>query len=346
MSAQIQIRRDTGSNWTAANPTIADGEICYDSTAGAIKIGTGVAWSSTAYLASSLPYLTTAATSFNGITSTGRYRLSTPSTMTEGPAAPIDAKAADGQGLLTVTTFGSSILQQLSTEGDGTQPQKSWIRIYDSDSAAWRAWTPLSLWAVNATEGTDIAVIDADVKGVASFAPGAVGTPSIAANGDLDTGIYFPGADQMTLMTAGTDALAIGSSQGVTCKANVQIDGQLNMTAGRITNVADPTSAQDAVTTAYLESGARVGQTAVIAVDGASVAFQVAGTATSGLFTIASSGLTNLRSVSGTWSGIACTSAGDYGRISVTPSACTQTNVGGGIGASPATFHATLVRTA
>lgn len=42
---QIQVRRDTKANWTAANPVPAAGEWCYDTTSGEIKIGDGVtAW--------------------------------------------------------------------------------------------------------------------------------------------------------------------------------------------------------------------------------------------------------------------------------------------------------------
>ena len=48
---QMQQRRDTAANWTAAGPTLLAGEIGYETDTGKIKIGDGVtAWASLAYL--------------------------------------------------------------------------------------------------------------------------------------------------------------------------------------------------------------------------------------------------------------------------------------------------------
>lgn len=52
MAVQIQVRRDTAANWTSANPTLAIGEIGYETDTGKLKIGTGAtAWNSLAYYA-------------------------------------------------------------------------------------------------------------------------------------------------------------------------------------------------------------------------------------------------------------------------------------------------------
>jgi hypothetical protein len=46
----IQLRRDTSANWTSANPTLAAGEVGFDSTENKIKIGDGTtAWTSLDY---------------------------------------------------------------------------------------------------------------------------------------------------------------------------------------------------------------------------------------------------------------------------------------------------------
>lgn len=51
MAAKIKIRRDTGANWTASNPTLADGEQGYDKTAKKMKVGDGVTpWDGLAYM--------------------------------------------------------------------------------------------------------------------------------------------------------------------------------------------------------------------------------------------------------------------------------------------------------
>lgn len=50
MPTRIQIRRDTAAAWTAANPTLAVGEIGYETDFGGMKIGNGTtAWTSLPY---------------------------------------------------------------------------------------------------------------------------------------------------------------------------------------------------------------------------------------------------------------------------------------------------------
>lgn len=41
MAQQIQIRRDTAANWASANPVPAQGELCYETDTGVLKIGDG-----------------------------------------------------------------------------------------------------------------------------------------------------------------------------------------------------------------------------------------------------------------------------------------------------------------
>jgi hypothetical protein len=114
------------------------------------------------------------------------------------------------------------------------------------------------------------------------------------------------------------------------------------MTNGFITSLATPNNNTDAATKGYVD-GARIGQTAVVAVDGTSIGVQVSGTSTSGLFTIASAGIGNLRSVVGTWQGIACSSTGNYAKLDVNTSSASTTSVNGGTTPTN-TFWATLVR--
>ncbi len=49
---KIQVRRDTAANWTSVNPTLAAGELGFETDTGKLKIGTGsVAWASLGYQA-------------------------------------------------------------------------------------------------------------------------------------------------------------------------------------------------------------------------------------------------------------------------------------------------------
>ena len=50
VSTQMQVRRDTATNWTSSNPTLASGEIGFETNTGKFKIGTGSAtWASLDY---------------------------------------------------------------------------------------------------------------------------------------------------------------------------------------------------------------------------------------------------------------------------------------------------------
>jgi len=48
--ALIQFRRDTAANWTSANPTLASGEIGFETDTRKFKVGDGsTVWTSLAY---------------------------------------------------------------------------------------------------------------------------------------------------------------------------------------------------------------------------------------------------------------------------------------------------------
>ena len=77
VQTQIQTRRGTAATWTSTNPTLAAGEIGFESDTGKIKIGTGsTAWNALAYTASStaVTYLynaTASQTTFSGADANG-----------------------------------------------------------------------------------------------------------------------------------------------------------------------------------------------------------------------------------------------------------------------------------
>lgn len=50
MATRVQLRRDTASNWNSVNPTLAEGELGYETDTGKLKLGNGsTAWTSLGY---------------------------------------------------------------------------------------------------------------------------------------------------------------------------------------------------------------------------------------------------------------------------------------------------------
>ena len=61
----------------------------------------------------------------------------------------------------------------------------------------------------------------------AAFADGAVGTPSITNTGDLNTGVYFPAADTVGVVTGGTEQFRFGSNPIPGGSKNMLINGNM-----------------------------------------------------------------------------------------------------------------------
>ena len=88
------------------------------------------------------------------------------------------------------------------------------------------------------------------VNGIGAFGDGAVGTPSIANTGDLNTGFWFPAADTIAASTGGSERARIDSSgrllvgtstdSGPTALVEVAVGGQNAAQFGRYTSSSIP----------------------------------------------------------------------------------------------------------
>jgi hypothetical protein len=285
MTAKIQVRRDTTTNWNAGTPPTLDvGEIGLDTTLKQIKIGDGSSnWTALPWLGGTLPYFSSPNANIDdsSLRVPGVYRWAGIASITSGtvPAAPIDIKAADGGINMLVLAFGAVVLQHLWTDGDGTQPQKSFTRIYDT---AYRAWTPQNIWGVSATEGVDVVAKSITLKDTATgltvdgnstltgnvtvngtttlgnanadivtVQAGTVSAPIITTTGDTNTGIYFPAADKVALAAGGADQLVVDNGAADVLAAifrkGATLNERLDMNNFRIIDVANPTQLTDAL---------------------------------------------------------------------------------------------------
>jgi hypothetical protein len=90
---QIQVRRDTAANWTSVNPTLAAGEIGFESDTNKFKIGNGsTAWTSRPYAAGDVAGLVSQT---NGTVTTASASSNVVRNITLSTSAPIGGMDGD-----------------------------------------------------------------------------------------------------------------------------------------------------------------------------------------------------------------------------------------------------------
>lgn len=279
MTARIQMRRDitgTGGTGWSSNPTLYAGEIGLDTTLGQIKIGSGATWSNTPWLGGTLPYFASPNTDIDHASNRiqGLYRFSTVTGMSGTlPAAPIDIKAADGGINMLVAVWGSIVVQSIWTDGDGTQPQKSYTRVYDG---TYRSWVAQNVWGVANGEGVDLSAnslalkntsstaltVDGDVLMKANVTVGDASTdvltvqagtaalPSVAISGDTNTGIYSPAADKLGISAGGASQVlfdnAVNSELAAVFRSGATFGSTVDMSAQKIVDLGEGSATTDA----------------------------------------------------------------------------------------------------
>ena len=109
MTARLQNRRDTAANWTSNNPTLAQGEIGYETDTTKFKIGDGAtAWNSLAYAYTAGAAGATGPTGPEGATGpTGATGAEGPTGATgpEGATGPTGAGGVEAVNAQTGTTY-------------------------------------------------------------------------------------------------------------------------------------------------------------------------------------------------------------------------------------------------
>jgi hypothetical protein len=175
----IQLRRSIASLWTSTNPTLADGEVGYESDTNAVKIDTGALWNNTPYLA-------------NGIGAT--QVLTTATTSTTGTTLyPMFPSATAKLTLLPATTYlfeGFYNIQKQASTASG-----SWTIGFTFSNTQQNLWWDAWLSSSNATAAT---ISGSSASSTTSLTLGASGTTQTLGL------IRFKGTFQTNATTGGT----------------------------------------------------------------------------------------------------------------------------------------------
>ena len=242
MAVVIQLRRDTASNWTSANPTLAIGEFAIETDTDKYKIGDGsTAWTSLDY--SSLPSnvlpLTggtlTGDLSFEGSTADGNETTITvvdptadrtitlpdasgtvafiaSPTFTGTPAGPT-AAANTSTTQLATTAF---VMTELGDYAPIASPTFTGTVNADALDA------PL---AINAQTGTTYTFIAGDAGKLVTSSNGSAQTFTVPPN----SSVAFDVGTQIMLQNIGSANCTLAQGSGVTIQSvdsNKEIDGQ------------------------------------------------------------------------------------------------------------------------
>lgn len=181
MTSRLQNRRDTSSNWTTNNPTLAAGEIGYETNTGKLKIGDGTtAWTSLGYTQNGTVTSITAGTGLSGgtITSTGTIAIdSTVATLT-------------GSQTLTNKTLTTPVISSITNTGTLTLPTSTDTLVgrATSDTLSSKVLlSPEERTTVSATAATGTINFDAVTQGVLYYTSNASANWTLNVRGNSGT---------------------------------------------------------------------------------------------------------------------------------------------------------------
>jgi len=161
------------------------------------------------------------------ITQTGSGNALVVEDSTNPDATPFVINASGNVGIGTSSPDAALTVNTVASFGAGATALPSIAAKGDLDTGIWFPAVNTIAISTAASErfritstgnvgiGTSAADAALTVNTVASFGAGAAALPSIAAKGDLNTGMWFPAADTTAVSTGGSERLRINSSGNV-----------------------------------------------------------------------------------------------------------------------------------
>jgi len=218
----MQNRRDTAANWTSNNPTLAAGELGFESDTGLFKLGNGsTAWTGLSYAGGSSGYTTTAtAAGTTTLTATSNPNQFFTGSTTQTVVLPVASTLGVGKQYTIYNTSTGVVTVQSS--GNNT------IFAQPANTAA--------TYTLILASGTTASSWSADYSG---FFAGVTGTGNVV----LATSPSLSGATETNLTLAGT----------VTANSSTGTSGQVLTSTG--TGVQWASAASDPLPSVFLLGG-------------------------------------------------------------------------------------------
>jgi hypothetical protein len=188
-----------------------------------------------------------------------------------------DYVIANGSGAAVRSDLNDALAAIVSNNSNATEPATTYAYMWWSDTttgllkirnAANTAWVTVGTLA-----STNLGLLAS--AGTLTAALGSASTPGITFTGDLNTGIYSPGADQVAISTGGTGRVFVDSSGRVglassSPTAQLEIGGSIDLGTTRAAYLRYPASSANPGRTAFEITANQAGvEKAVFKVDGA-----------------------------------------------------------------------------
>jgi hypothetical protein len=245
VQTQMQVRRGTASSWTSTNPTLAAGELGFETDTGKFKIGTGaLTWTSLSYAGGGQNTLTTyqytataGQTTFSGVDANGNtlsYTAGAVQVYLNGALLANTTDYAASTGTSVVLTGGAGLGDSLTILSLGsftvsTDIPKSTLTAKGSIVAASGAATPANL-----SVGANDTVLTADSTTATGLKWATPAAPATGANWSLLNagGTTLSGAATITVSgISGKDKIMI-LIKGASANAGSFISYRFNADSG------------------------------------------------------------------------------------------------------------------
>ena len=202
----VDVSGGTTGLTTSGGPVTSSGTITLAGTLGVANGGTGTA---TAFTAGSVVFA--GASGVYAQDNTNLFFDDTNNRLGIGTASPDAALTVN-----TVASFGAGAIALPSIASKGDLDTGIWFPAINTIAISTAAAERFRITSTgNVGIGTSAADAALTVNTVASFGAGAAALPSIAAKGDLDTGIWFPSVNTIAISTAAAERFRIISTGGV-----------------------------------------------------------------------------------------------------------------------------------